>query len=81
MNCLKCAMRETCKEIHLNHTTQDFHYLMQVKYWEGFSPIQIESNLIFRPYFFNKVRILGKLDLPRFFEMRYKTNEWQRKFI
>ena len=54
---------------------------MQLKYWEGFSPIEIESNLIFRPYFFNKVRILGKLDLPRFFEMRYKTNAWQRKFI
>ena len=81
MNCFKCPMKDNCASIHLNHTTEDFHYLMQLRYWEGFSPIQIESNLIFRPYFFNKVRILGKLDLPRFFEMRYKTNAWQRKFI
>ena len=81
MNCHKCSMRETWKGIHLNHTTEDFHYLIKTKYWEGFSPIQIEANLVLRPYFFNKVRILGMLDLPRFFEMRYKTNEWQRKFI
>lgn len=76
-------MSGVCKEIHLNHTMQDFHTLVicGYKYWEGISPIQIEANLIFRPFYFNKVRILGKLDLPRFLELRYKAQDFQRLFI
>lgn len=58
------------------------HYtLMIYRYWEGFSPLDIYSNLVLRPYFFEKIRILGKLDFERFLEMKYKTNDYWRGLL
>ena len=54
---------------------------MQTKYWEGYSPLEVEANLIFRPYLYNKIRILGKVDIKKLFELRYKTNAWIRSLI
>lgn len=60
MNCHKCSMRETCKGIHLNHTTEDFHYLIKTKYWEGFIDWYIQQRnielceLYYPPYNFKR---------------------------
>jgi hypothetical protein len=64
-----------------NHWKPSLHETLNQKYWEGFSPIELESNLVLRPYLYNKVRVLGVLDYLHFRELRYKTNKWQRKFI
>lgn len=63
------------------HWKSSLHDTLNQKYWEGFTPIELESNLILRPYLYNKVRVLGVLDYLHFMELRYKTNKWQRKFI
>jgi len=60
---------------------KEFHYCMQTKYWEGYSPLEVEANLIFRPYLYNKIRILGKVDIKKLLELRYKTNAWIRSLI
>lgn len=40
---------------------------------ETMSDSEVEANLIFKPYLYNKIRILGKVDIKKLFELRYKT--------
>lgn len=80
MNCLKCRLHGCCKNIHLNTDKNNFHLFNQVKYWEGFSPVTVIDNMVLRPYMYNKLRILGRMDIKNLIALKYKTQEYQRRF-
>ena len=79
--CNKCYMKGKCNEAHLNYYKKPLHSFIYSRFWEGFTPVCLEDNLIFRPYLYNKVRFFGKLDMPLFLSLRYKTQDYQRLFI
>lgn len=78
MNCLNCHLHECCRNIHLHTDKKDFHYFNQVNYWEGFSPITVIDNMVLRPYMYNKLRILGRMDIKNLIALKYKSQEYQR---